>query len=564
MNRFFAVILFILIASWCFAQNQHNNLDRNMPETYVVTTLNQQELQRVSERFSIDRVSRNADGDYTVRICVAKKDYAAFEALNYPFSISTPAKANVSMATTYAQLVQSWNKYPTYSTYMDAMRTFQTQFPDLCKIDTILANTPGGHALLVAHISNTLNDRGTKPSFFYTSTMHGDEPVGYVMMLHLIHDLLNNYETDANVRYLVDNVDLWICPLENPDGTYHMSDNVLNQSPTSTRYNYNEEDLNRSYPWAGRAETRPSYEPEVQAMMLFGAAHPFVMSANMHGGAEVVNYPWDIWGSNQRPHADTQWWKRESRMFADTCHKQSNWYMHDLSNGVTQGADWYAITGSRQDYFNYYLHCREFTLELSTEKVVSSNTLPTYWNYMRSSLLNYIKESLYGFSGVVTDSVTGAPIEAMVFVENHDCDNSFVYSHLPAGDYHRPIKGGIYEVTFSAQGYYPKTLTMSVYDGQTLVQNVALVPILDEVEDRMQEVRVYPNPTNDNVQIRNSMCKIDRVEVYDMMGRMVKSETADDYSMVMDVKDCVPGQYMLRIVTGKGTRMEKIMVTKKR
>lgn len=183
---------------------------------------------------------------------------------------------------------------------------------------------------------------------------------------------------------------------------------------------------------------------------------------------------------------------------------------------------------------------------------------------MRSSLLNYIKESLYGFSGVVTDSVTGAPIEAMVFVENHDCDNSFVYSHLPAGDYHRPIKGGIYEVTFSAQGYYPKTLTMSVYDGQTLMQNVALVPILDEVEDRMQEVRIYPNPTNDNVQIRNSMCKIDRVEVYDMMGRMVKSETADDYSMVMDVKDCVPGQYMLRIVTGKGTRMEKIIVTKKR
>lgn len=564
MRTFIIGIWLMAFAMVSYAQTtQGTAFDRSMPETYVVSTLNKTELQKIADKYSIDKVTRNDDGSYAVRICVANKDYAAFEAMRIPFTVATSAKANVSMATNYTQLVQSWNKYPTYNTYLSAMETFQTEFPNLCKIDTILAQTPGGHAMLVAHISNDLNNRGTKPSFLYTTTMHGDEPVGYVMMLRLIHYLLNNYATDAYVQHLVDNVDIWICPLENPDGTYHSGNNTLNESPTSTRYNYNGEDLNRSFPWAGQDVAKPAYEPEVQAMMLFGAAHPFVMSANSHGGAEVFNYPWDTWGSNERPHADTQWWERQGRMFADTCHKQSAWFMHDLQNGVTQGADWYSITGSRQDYFNYYLHCREVTLELSTNKVVSSNNLPTYWNYLQRSFLNYINESLNGIRGVVTDSITGEPIEAMVYIAGHDCDNSFVYSHLPEGDYHRPIKGGIYNVTFSAEGYYSKTITMSVYDGQTLDEDVELVPIGYGVEDYREAMTIYPNPTRGLLSITNPLAMIQKVEVLDVLGHCVKMVEVNDHNAKIDLSDRAAGQYVLRITTDKGVLLEKVMLMEK-
>src|SRR5574344_161301 len=155
------------------------------------------------------------------------------------------------MATTVSQM-SGWNRYPTYSTYTQMMADFQTRFPNLCDIDTILAVTPAGdHSILVAHISNTLHQPANKPSFLYSSTMHGDEVVGYYYMLHLIHYLLNNYTSNTQVQNIINNVDLWICPLENPDGTYHTSNNNLNESPYSTRENYNGEDLNRSYPLIG-------------------------------------------------------------------------------------------------------------------------------------------------------------------------------------------------------------------------------------------------------------------------------------------------------------------------
>lgn len=562
MKRFFIGIGILIAAVCCYAQSWQNvTLDRNMPETYVLTTLKETQLRDLAQKYSIDKVKRDENNAFVAQICVARKDYADFEALNIPFSIVTPAKANVSMATNYTQLTQAWSKYPTYSTYLSAMATFQSEFPNLCEIDTILASTPGGRSLLVAHISNDLQNRGSKPAFFYTSTMHGDEPVGYYLMLRLIHYLLNNYATDAYVQYLVNNIDIWICPLENPDGTYHSGNNTLNESPTSTRYNYHGEDLNRSFPWAGQSTSNRSYEPEVKAMMDFGAAHPFVMSANFHGGAEVVNYPWDMWTSNQRSHADMNWWNYQGRKFADTCHKQSMYYMSDLNYGVTEGADWYAITGSRQDYYNYYLNCREMTVEVSTNKVVSSNNLPQYWSRIYRSLLNYMAESLNGLQGTVTDSLTGQAVEAKIYIADHDRDNSFVYSHLPEGDYHRPIKAGTYNVTFSADGYYSKTISMTVTDGEPCMQEVQLVPVNDGTADyRLPQVCVYPNPAHDGRITCRADSRILYVEVLDMSGRYVMVEHADDAMTKVDLQQCVPGQYLLRVVTEKGTYVEKIMV----
>jgi len=102
----------------------------------------------------------------------------------------------------------------------------------------------------------------------------------------------------------------------------------------------------------------------------------------------------------------------------------------------------------------------------------------------------------------VTDSVTGAPLEAEVTILTHDHHGSAVSSHLPVGDYHRPIKGGTYEVTYSCEGYYPKTLTLTVADWETLVQDVQLVPEGYGVEEGGPStgsgtaLMVYPNPTN--------------------------------------------------------------------
>ena len=478
INVLFIALLLCVSARTAFAQVDqafHNF------ETYVDVVVDSATLQTLSYNFSVDRVRRNADHTFDTRICLSFRNYDDFLAMGIPYSVVQPTRAAVTMAQNYAQMTSDWKKYPTYNTYLDMMDTFQTRYPNLCKIDTILASTLGGRKILCAHISNNLNDNQGKPSVFYTSTMHGDEVVGYYYMLRLIDMLLSNYNTDPQITNLVNNVDIWICPLHNPDGTYHTSNNQINTS-SSTRYNNAGYDLNRNFPLLPGApvvsglDTTP--QPEMLKMKAFLGAHNFTLAANFHGGAEVFNYPWDAWATtNTRAHADDAWWRYVGRKYADTCQKYHSGYFDDENNGITEGGDWYVITRSMQDYHNWFLGTRHVTIEVSTSKVVDTEVLPDYWGYSYHSLLNFMEEANYGLHGIVTDSITSEPILAKVFVNNHDKEeeHSYVETTLPYGDYHRPIKAGTYSVTYSAEGYYSKTITVNVSDGAKLTQNVQLM-----------------------------------------------------------------------------------------
>lgn len=160
-----------------------------------------------------------------------------------------------------------------------------------------------------------------------------------------------------------------------------------------------------------------------------------------------------------------------SREYADTCHVNSPaGYMTYLNNGITNGYAWYTTAGCRQDYMNYFQQCRECTIELSDTKLLQANQLPSLWNYNYRSLLNYIEQSNYGVRGIVTDTVTGEPLKAQVFIFGHDMDSSMVFTSLPVGDYHRLLKAGTYNLTFSAPGYNPKTINNVVVTDKNTVR----------------------------------------------------------------------------------------------
>ncbi len=149
--------------------------------------------------------------------------------------------------------------------------------------------------------------------------------------------------------------------------------------------------------------------------------------------------------------------------------------MTDENNGVTNGYEWYTISGGRQDYMNYFHQCREFTLELSHTKFPDANLLPSYWEYNYRSLLGYMEQGLYGLRGMVSDNSTGEPLFAEVYIENHDIDSSWVFSDS-TGKYFRLLYEGTYDVTFSSKGYHPKTIyDVSVINYDTTILNVKLV-----------------------------------------------------------------------------------------
>jgi hypothetical protein len=427
------------------------------------------ELAEIDKLVYVDKIENQHCIAYASKIQFSALINTGYQAeLLVPPSMQT---TDLKMTSNVLRETFEWDSYPTYSAYVDMMNSFQTDYPALCSIHSI-ATLQSGHQLLVAQINNGTS--AGKPQFLYSSTIHGDETTGYILTLRMIDYLLSNYGINDEVTNIVDNVDIWICPLANPDGTYYFNDNTVNGA---TRGNANGVDLNRNYPDPedGAHPDGNFYQPETVAFMNLANEHNFTMAANYHGGAEVLNYPWDTW---VRRHADDDWWIFVSREYADTVHAYSqSGYMTDLNNGITNGYDWYSISGGRQDYMNYFKHCREVTIEVSSAKILPANQLQAHWNYNYRSMLNYMEESVFGFTGTVIDSVTRQPIIARVELLEHDVDSSLVYSSLPLGDYHRPVKNGTYDLVFSATGYSPKTISNVQIDNyQIISNNIELVP----------------------------------------------------------------------------------------
>ncbi len=442
---------------------------------FKFTIRSPKELDELTKIVSIDNVKSD-----TVYAYANDREFAKFKATGYSYTIlPNPGDLIISGMARSLSETKAWDVYPTYQQYLDMMNQFEYNHSSICKIINI-GSTVQGRQLLVLKISDNVNSDEDEPEAFYSSTMHGDEVTGYVMMLRLIDSLLTSYGTDARITNMINNMEIYINPLANPDGTYHNGDGSVSGA---IRYNANSVDLNRNFPDPadGDHPDDETWQPETIAMMGFMAAHHFVISANFHGGSEVFNYPWDTWS---RLHPDDTWWQQVGRGFADTVHANAvSGYMTDLQDGITNGYDWYRVTGGRQDYMTYFKHGREATIEISGIKMPAAGTLPNYWTYLRKSLLNYLSEALYGVRGVVTSATTSLPLTAEVTVMSHDTDSSQVYSDPAVGDYHRLIAPGAWTLKFEATGFVPQTITgVSVTDFNTTILNVQLQPELPNLE----------------------------------------------------------------------------------
>lgn len=404
------------------------------------------EIQNLTNVISIDNVSGK-----TVWAYANDQEWKTFQSLGYQAEIlPNPGSLIQHEMRDTGQSTRLWDSYPTYDAYVAQMYAFQTAYPNLCQI-VDAGTTVGGRKILFAKISDNISVHEAEPEVQYVSTMHGDETVGYILMLRLIDYLLSNYTTDTRVQNMVNNLEIWINPNHNPDGTYYGG----NSSVTgAVRYNLNGIDLNRSYypdPWGGYTQ---AHQVENIIMEDLANEQHYVLSANFHGGAEVVNYPWD---GIPTLHIDNDWYVAISTAYVTSVHAVSpSSYMDDLNNGITNGYAWYETHGGKQDWYTYYKQCRETIIELSSTKLPAASTLPTYWNYNYDALLGYLENALYGLHGVVTDAY-GNPLAATINIVGLDDAHSKATTDPANGDYVRMLMPGSYTVQISVSGYDTQT-----------------------------------------------------------------------------------------------------------
>jgi hypothetical protein len=487
-------------------------------EVYFRFISNRNNIELLTKTVSIDRISAD-----TIYAYANIKEFKSFRNLKLPFEVLVPPSLqmdNVILESSKATGV--WNYYPTYNEYISIMDSFAIKYSSISKLYEI-GKTVEGRKLLYLKISDNVTQKEAEPEFMFTSSIHGDEVTGYILMLHLIDYLLSNYGKDSLVTRIIDNVEIWINPLANPDGTYKTGNSTV---VGATRYNANSIDLNRNYPdpQAGPHPDNEAWQPETVVTINFMKEHNFVFSANYHGGAEVLNYPWDTWS---KPHPDKNWFQYVSKQYADTAKKYGgDAYFSDVdSNGYINGYDWYSIQGGRQDYLTYFLHGREITIEVSIPKIPSPSALQMYWDNNYQAMLHYMEQCLYGIRGIITDSVTGDPLYAKMEIVGHDADSSFIYSSPVNGNYHRMIYPGNYNLKFSAPGYPDKMINnVSVEDFTTTrVINVKLVPAINHIDTERISIAVWPNSFRLllNLELTLPADGIINIAIYDITGEKV-------------------------------------------
>jgi hypothetical protein len=499
-----------------------------------------EEATALSREFSVDRYSNG-----NLHIVLSRATVERFISLQLPFELVSPPDGKGLVTAETGAKATDWQSYPTYSQYVLIMRQFALDYPALCRLDTIGTSINGKLVLVLKISDNVAFDEADEPEVFYSSTMHGDELAGFVLMMRLADYLLENYATDAQVRAMVDNMQIYINPLANPDGTYRTGDVISSPS----RFNANGRDLNRNFP----DPLQPSVvqEKENVDMIAFMKSRRFVLSANFHSGDEVLNYPWDRWST--RTHADNDWFVGLCRAYADTVHIYSPpGYMDGFDNGIVRGSVWYVIYGGRQDYMTWERQGREVTIELDNIKQTPASGLEAMWQSNHRSLLHYLNFSLYGIRGRVTCSETGNPVGAKIFITGHDKDSSHIYADTLTGSYNRLLTGGTWSLQFSAPGYRDTIISnLGLLPGEGLLLDVVMEPlVLNDDTIRADTIVLFPNPSAGRFSVRLPAGFGGEVNImaYTQTGLNVYSGRADytaDNLLTIDLSAHPPGVYTL-------------------
>ncbi len=207
--------------------------------------------------------------------------------------------------------------YYTFAEINAQLDSMRARFPNLITQKVSIGTTIENRPVYAVKISDNPEVTENEPRAIYTSLIHAREPAGMMSVIYYMYYLLENYNTDPSVKYLVDNREIWFIPCMNPDGyEYNRSTNPngggqwrKNRSLNSGSYGV---DLNRNFGpynyWNspnGGSSTTPSAidyrgpaefsELESQAYRNFVVGKNFKTALNYHTYSNLLIYPYGCW-----------------------------------------------------------------------------------------------------------------------------------------------------------------------------------------------------------------------------------------------------------------------------
>lgn len=138
----------------------------------------------------------------------------------------------------YSELDET-DDYYTYTSLVAQLQAWATQYANIAVLYDLGTTVQNRHVYGMKILDNPLQEEDEIPCLF-VGCHHGNEKISEEVPMYFLGYILSNYGVNPDVTFFVDNREIWVIPLVNPDGFANNS-----------RYNANNVDINRNDPSTG-------------------------------------------------------------------------------------------------------------------------------------------------------------------------------------------------------------------------------------------------------------------------------------------------------------------------
>jgi predicted deacylase len=318
--------------------------------------------------------------------------------------------------------------FHSYTEMINGMIAYANNYPAIAQcLD--LGNSVQGRELYAVKISDNVTIEENEPEAAFWGGVHGNEYGGMEMPYMYIGYLCENYGVIPMVTDFVNSTEIWCVPMINPDGRVN-----------GTRNNANNIDLNREfgYNWDGWGSSPyPFSQVESRAVRELGTDNNLSISISYHCSGDEFYYPWGFFPDNAPDYS--------------IFYRLAQRYGAAASYNVMSSYQSYQTHGEILDWAYGCLGGLSFTAEVSN----SSANVNTTFDRNRAGMNIFLDLIQEGIHGIVTDSLTGEPLRAAVWLLG---DPIPTYTDPAIGDLHRIVTPGNYSIKVWANGYVPRTI----------------------------------------------------------------------------------------------------------
>lgn len=237
---------------------------------------------------------------------------------DYPVVLASGLKIKIIIADLEAEKEKVSPQYRSYDSVNIFLRNLANTYPNICVLDSLGLSYENRQMYGIKISDNPSISEPNEPGVFICGMHHSREWATPAVCLFIADSILSAYDTSPAMQNLINNHEIWIFPIINPDGyVYDYPSHRMwrkNRQPfggsigTDINRNYNGACSNDRFGWWGaltvgaQSSHLPSSEtfmgpwgmssPEITNVRKFFTTHNINASLSFHSYSELVLWPW--------------------------------------------------------------------------------------------------------------------------------------------------------------------------------------------------------------------------------------------------------------------------------